>query len=64
MKFVIGVDEFKDGLAQVMVAVSNDTTQSALTGVYFNTFEDGLYLAATDGYRLAERKILKGRERR
>ncbi len=55
---------FKDGLAQVMVAVSNDTTRSALTGVYFNTFEDGLYLAATDGYRLAERKILKGRERR
>lgn len=60
VKFVIGVDEFKDGLAQVMVAVSNDTTRPALTGVYFNTFEDGLYLAATDGYRLAERKILKG----
>ena len=28
VKFVIGVDEFKDGLAQVMVAVSNDTTRS------------------------------------
>ena len=58
VKFTLGVDEFKDGLAQVMVAVSNDTTRPALTGVYFNTFEGGLYLAATDGYRLAERKVL------
>lgn len=27
VKFTLGVDEFKDGLAQVMVAVSNDTTR-------------------------------------
>lgn len=59
VKFVLGSDEFKEGLTQVMVAVSNDTTRPALTGVYFNTFEGGLYLAATDGYRLAERRVLK-----
>lgn len=62
VRFRLGIEEFKDGLAQVMVAVSNDTTRPALTGVYFNTFEGGLYLAATDGYRLAERKVLKKAE--
>ncbi len=57
IKFRIGVEEFKEGLSQVMIATSNDTTRPALTGVYFNTFEGELYLAATDGYRLAERKF-------
>lgn len=58
VKFQMGVDEFKEGLSQVMIAASADTTRPALTGVYFNTFEGGLYLAATDGYRLAERKFI------
>lgn len=59
VKFQMGVDEFKAGLTQVMVAASNDMTRPALTGVYFNTFEGALYLAATDGYRLAERKFIE-----
>lgn len=59
VKFQMGVEEFKEGLSQVMIAASNDTTRPALTGVYFNTFEGGLYLAATDGYRLAERKFIE-----
>ena len=58
-KFEVGVEEFKAGLTQVMVAASNDTTRPALTGVYFNTFEGALYLAATDGDRLAERKFIE-----
>lgn len=58
VKFQMKAEEFKSGLAQVMVAASNDMTRPALTGVYFNTFEGALYLAATDGYRLAERRIL------
>lgn len=58
VKFQMSADEFKDGLSQVMIAASSDTTRPALTGVYFNTFEGGLYLAATDGYRLAERKFI------
>lgn len=57
--FKMGVDEFKLGLGEVMVASSNDMTRPALTGVYFNTFEGDLYLAATDGYRLAERKFIE-----
>lgn len=58
VKFRMRIEEFKAGLSQVMIAASNDTTRPALTGVYFNTFEGGLYLAATDGYRLAERKFI------
>jgi len=57
VKFAVPVDDFKGGLSQVMMAASNDMTRPALTGIYFNTFEGGLYVAATDGYRLAERKI-------
>lgn len=59
VKFQMEVEEFKAGLSQVMIAASNDTTRPALTGVYFNTFEGALYLAATDGYRLAERKFIE-----
>ncbi len=59
VKFVMGAEDFKAGLSQVMIASSNDTTRPALTGVYFNTFENGLYLAATDGYRLAEKKLVE-----
>lgn len=57
-KFQMGAAEFKEGLTQVMMAASNDMTRPALTGVYFNTFEGAVYLAATDGYRLAERKLI------
>lgn len=59
VKFRMGVEEFKAGLSQVMVATGNDATRPSLMGVYFNTFEGNLYLAATDGYRLAERKFIK-----
>ncbi len=55
--FKVKAEDFKAGLSQVMMAASSDTTRPALTGVYFNTFEGDLYVAATDGYRLAERKL-------
>lgn len=51
-------DEFKSGLEQIVIAASGDTTRPALTGIYFNTYENDLYIAATDGYRLAERKFI------
>lgn len=58
VKFKIGVDEFKNGLGQVIVASSNDMNRPVLTGIYFNSFEGQLFVAATDGYRLAEKKLL------
>ena len=57
--FKIGVDEFKHGINQVICACSNDLSRPALTGVYFNTYDKVLTIAAIDGYRLAEKKLVK-----
>lgn len=56
--YKIGVDEFKNSIGQVIIASSNDLTRPALTGVYFNTYSNKLAIAATDGYRLAEKIII------
>ena len=57
--FKIGIDEFKLGVGQVVIATSNDTTRPALTGVYFNTMNGGLAIAATDGYRMTEKRLIE-----
>lgn len=57
--FKMGVDEFKNGISEVAIASSNDLTRPALTGIYFNTYDKLLAIAATDGYRLAEKKLIK-----
>lgn len=57
--FKMGIDEFKNGVNQVAIASSSDLTRPALTGVYFNTYDKTLAIAATDGYRLAEKKLVK-----
>lgn len=51
--------DLKQSLAQTIFASSNDATRPVLTGVYWNSFEGNLYLAATDGYRLAEKRVAK-----
>ena len=51
-------EKFQKSISQVLVAVSNDMTRPILTGVFFNTSGDSLYVAATDGYRLVDKKIL------
>ncbi len=56
--YKIGIDEFKTSIGQVAIASSNDLTRPALTGVYFNTNNHTLAIAATDGYRLAEKKLI------
>ena len=53
--FKINSDEFKNGIGSVIIACSNDLTRPAITGVYFNTYDNILAVAATDGYRLAEK---------
>ena len=57
--FKMGIDEFKTGISQVMVAVSNDMTRPVYTGVYFNTYDGDLYVVSSAGYRLAERKFIE-----
>lgn len=58
-KFEVPAEDFKGGVGQVIIASSTDYTRPALTGVFFSTFEGALYIAATDGYRLAELKLIK-----
>lgn len=56
--FKVNIEEFKNSISQVIIASSNDLTRPALTGVYFNTYDHKLAIAATDGYRLAEKILI------
>jgi len=58
VKWTIPAKEVK-GLAQVVFAASGDETRPVLTGVFLQTTNGNLYAAATDSYRLAERKLIK-----
>lgn len=49
----------KTAIAQTVLTASHDDTRPVLTGVLCHTYDDELYFAATDGYRLAERKLQK-----
>lgn len=57
VKFSLSADDFKEAAGQTIIAASSDSTRPVLTGVYVHTHEGSLYFAATDGYRLAEKKI-------
>ena len=54
----LAVDEFKKAVSQVIIASSNDATRPILTGVLWRTIDGELCLAATDGYRLAEKRLM------
>lgn len=56
--YKIGTEEFKTSVGKVIIASSNDLTRPALTGVFFNTNNSHLAIAATDGYRLAEKILI------
>jgi DNA polymerase-3 subunit beta len=51
--------DFKLAVSQTIITASSDSTRPVLTGVYWHSFEGSLYLAATDGYRLAERRLVE-----
>jgi len=50
---------FKKALQQVVFAASSDETRPVLTGVLLSTNGGELLMAATDSYRLAEKKVAK-----
>jgi DNA polymerase III subunit beta len=54
---VLPNEEFREALSQVVVAASLDEARPVLAGVYLHSSEQELVLAATDSYRLAEKKI-------
>lgn len=53
----VPVPDLKRSLQQTILVASSDDTRPVLTGVFCHSFEGSLYLAATDGYRLAERRL-------
>ena len=59
IRYEITAGDLKKAINQTKIAVSSDTTRAVLTGIYWQTHEGYLYLAATDGYRLAEKKMMK-----
>ncbi|HEX5744318.1 MAG TPA: DNA polymerase III subunit beta [Candidatus Saccharimonadales bacterium] len=53
---------FKKALQQVAFAASADETRPVLTGILIRTVDGVLTMAATDSYRLAEKKLGKNKE--
>lgn len=56
--FMIPAETLKNAISGVALVTSNDVTRPILTGVDFYTTDGQLYMAATDGYRLAEQQIM------
>jgi len=56
--FKLSTEEFKNSATQVVVASGNDFNRPALTGVHFYTDDKNLYMIATDGYRVAKKKLI------
>lgn len=59
VSYSINVDDFKQAVSQTIITASSDATRPVLTGVYWHSHEGNLYLAATDGYRLSERRLVE-----
>ena len=57
--YSINTADFKQAVSQTIITTSSDSTRPVLTGVYWHSYEGHLYLAATDGYRLSERRLVE-----
>lgn len=60
--FLVDAQTLREGLTQVLLAASNDESRPILTGVVFRSIDGWLYMASTDSYRLAERKLMKTKQ--
>lgn len=58
-KLDLGAEQFKKAVSQTIIAASSDTTRPVLTGILWQVVEGELYFAATDGYRLAEKRVTR-----
>lgn len=63
--FLIENENFKKGLSQVLPAVAKNDIRPELSGISFNFDDSELTMAATDSYRLAEKKLklIQGKEK-
>lgn len=58
VQYILSAADFKQAVSQTVITTSSDTTRPVLTGVYWHSVDSKLCLAATDGYRLAERQLV------
>lgn len=56
-----GVSVTKKDLSSVVFAASIDSSRPALSGVLLQKEEDGIFLVATDGFRLSLRSLVTGK---
>jgi len=59
IQYSIKTEDFKQAVSQTIITTSSDSTRPVLTGVYWHSYGGQLILAATDGYRLSERKLVE-----
>lgn len=59
IQYSIKTEDFKQAVSQTIITTSSDSTRPVLTGVYWHSEDGQLVLAATDGYRLSERVLVK-----
>lgn len=58
-ELTLSANTLKAAIAQTTLCASHDDTRPVLTGVLCHSHEGALYFAATDGYRLAEKMLMK-----
>lgn len=58
-KLSIKSEQLITSIKQTAPFASNDASRPILTGVFINNIDGEIFLTATDGYRLAEKSILK-----
>lgn len=59
INYSINIEDFKQAVTQTVITASSDSTRPVLTGVYWHSHDGQLFLAATDGYRLSERRLVE-----
>ena len=59
VSYAIATANLKQAIGQTVLTASNDATRPVLTGVYWHSHGGALYLAATDGYRLSEKRLVE-----
>ena len=59
VSYAIDTVKLKQAIGQTILTASSDATRPVLTGVYWHSHDGALYLAATDGYRLSEKRLVQ-----
>lgn len=58
VSYTLTTDDIKSTIGQTVICASSDNTRPVLTGAFLHSYENKLLVAATDGYRLAERYVV------